>query len=276
MKIGISTWGMPEVPVDEVVSYLGGLGFEAVELTTLPGYTTALEELDAAERRRIRRLFDDSGIGLPAVTVHTEMLAHDAAVHAENWARLTASVDLCAEWADGSGWPVLVTTVGGRPEDWDTRREMIVERVSALARFAGERGVTVALEPHVGNALDLPEKALWLMENVTSPYMKLNFDISHFEIIGIPTADSVRMLAPHSVHTHVKDNRGNEFVIPGEGTFDFVGYLNAMHEAGYTGVVAAEVSMRVQRRPDYDPMSAAALCYETLERAFREAGIRSC
>jgi len=29
----------------------------------------------------------------------------------------------------------------------------------------------------------------------------------------------------------------------------------------------------VQRRPDYDPLAAATLSYETLSRAFIEAGI---
>jgi sugar phosphate isomerase/epimerase len=75
----------------------------------------------------------------------------------------------------------------------------------------------------------------------------------------------------------VKDQRGRvpdfEFLIPGEGPFDFVEYLEEMHKAGYEGYITAEVSMAVQRRPDYDPLAAAELCYRTLDRAFQEAGI---
>ena len=49
----------------------------------------------------------------------------------------------------------------------------------------------------------------------------------------------IAQLAPHSAHTHVKDERGvapdHEFLIPGEGEMDYVRYLTAMQRAGYDG-----------------------------------------
>jgi sugar phosphate isomerase/epimerase len=43
----------------------------------------------------------------------------------------------------------------------------------------------LAVEPHTGTAFDLPEKALWLMETLRHPAVRLNFDISHYAIRGI-------------------------------------------------------------------------------------------
>ena len=40
MKLGYSTWGMPKVPVDKALVHLAGLGFDGVDLTVIPGYTT--------------------------------------------------------------------------------------------------------------------------------------------------------------------------------------------------------------------------------------------
>ena len=40
MKIGYSTWGMPNVPIDEALEHLAGLGFAGVEPTVIRGYTT--------------------------------------------------------------------------------------------------------------------------------------------------------------------------------------------------------------------------------------------
>ena len=121
--------------------------------------------------------------------------------------------------------------------------------------YGESKGVVIAMEPHVGSALDLPDKTLWLLEQIDNPYLKLNFDISHFDVLGLPTADTVSALAPHAAHTHVKDQTGrfpeHEFLIPGEGPFDFVEYLAEMEKAGYTGYITAEVSFMVQRRPDY-------------------------
>ena len=50
MKIGYSTWGMPTVPVDTAISHIANLGFDGIELTIIPRFTTELSTLDAAER----------------------------------------------------------------------------------------------------------------------------------------------------------------------------------------------------------------------------------
>lgn len=277
MKIGYSTWGMPETPIDVALDHLGGLGFTGVEPTVIPGYSTELDGLDAAERSRIRRRFDELGLQMPAVAGHRSLTARDNTEHQENWRRLTGAIDLCAQWSGAEGTPALDTTLGLRPEDWEPQRQFVLDRVGELVSYAGKRGVVVAIEPHVGSALDLPEKAVWLLEQIGSQFLKLNFDISHFDVLGIPTAESVAALAPHSVHTHVKDQRGrapdHEFLIPGEGPFDFCEYLQHMAAAGYDGFVTAEVSVMVQRRPTYDPLGAAELTFRTLREAFSAAGL---
>lgn len=278
MKIGYSTWGMPTLPIDTALAHLKKLGFDGVEPTVIPGWSTELDTLDAAERKRIRALFDQHGLEMPAVAGHRSLIEQDPQAHAENWRRLTGAIDLCAEWAGPEGVPGLDTTLGGGPDAWEPKRQLILERLGQLVEYAAGRGVVVAIEPHVHSSLDLPEKALWLLEQIHSPYFKLNFDISHFEVMGLPTGPTVAALAPHSAHTHVKDQRGVvpdfEFLIPGEGPFDFVNYLNEMKKAGYTGHITAEVSIMVQKRPNYDPLAAATLTYQTLDRAFRQAGLK--
>jgi inosose dehydratase len=123
----------------------------------------------------------------------------------------------------------------------------------------------------------LPDQVLWLLERVNHPAVRLNFDISHFDIRGIGIDECVPQMVPYSVHTHVKDQRGlyphHEFLTPGSGPFDFVHYLTAMHEAGYTGFIGMEVSVMVQRKPGYDPFVDAALGYYALRRAFNESGV---
>ena len=137
--------------------------------------------------------------------------------------------------------------------------------------------MTIAMELHVGAIIETPQKMLELLDLVGSPHFKVNFDISHFDVIGMTIEETVSVLAPHSVHTHVKDQRGRypdfEFLIPGEGNFDYVAYLKAMQKHGYNGFISAEVSVMVQRRENYDPLAAATLSYKTLSRAFIEAGI---
>jgi sugar phosphate isomerase/epimerase len=95
--------------------------------------------------------------------------------------------------------------------------------------------------------------------------------------MGRDLADYVPLLAPLSVHTHVKDQRGvapdYEFLVPGEGDFDYARYLSAMSAAGYTGFITIEISKQVQTRSDYDPAAIAAHSFETLTTAASRAGV---
>ena len=277
MKIGYSTWGMPTVPVDTAISHIADLGFDGIELTIIPRFTTELSTLDAAERKRIASLLKQHNLALPAIAAHSSLLETDPDAHAKNMWRLKGGVDLAVELAQEDELPAVNTTPGGKPEEWEIKKDFLAERVGELVDYGASRGVTIAMEPHIGAIIDTPEKVLELLEIVNSPYLKVNFDISHFDIIGIPTEETVSALAPVSAHTHVKDQRGIapdfEFLIPGEGTFDYVGYLKAMQAHGYDGFITAEVSFMVQARANYDPLAAATLSYETLSKAFVDAGI---
>jgi len=277
MKLGYCTWGMPTVPADTFIPFLAQLGYDGIELTVIPGYTTALGLLDAAERRRIAQLLKDHHLELPAIAGHTHMVERDPDTAALHWARLTAAVELAIDWAQNGAPPAVDTTVGGTPEQWDELKPLMIERVGELVRYGEQRGVVIAIEPHVGSMLDTPARVLELLNAIDSPYLKLNFDISHFNVMGIPIAESVGALAAHTIHTHVKDERGvvpdYQFLIPGEGEFDYVAYLQAMREHGYTGFITAEISIMVQRRPAYDPLAAAEQTYRTLARAFEQAGV---
>jgi len=277
MRLGYSTWGMPALPIDVTLDHVARLGFEGVELTIVPGYTTELSCLDAAERRRVRALLDRHGLALPSLAVHRDLLVDDPEQWAAHLAYLRASIDLAVDMADQEGPPVINNLVGGKSGEFERRREQLIERLEGVVRYAASRGVTVAIEPHVFTVLESPVTTKDIVDAISSPFLRVQFDISHFDVLGYSIEETVPVLAPLAVHTHVKDQRGrapnHEFLIPGKGPFDYVRYLRAMRDAGYDGFITGEVSVMVQRRPGYDPLAATTLTFETLSRAFDEAGI---
>jgi inosose dehydratase len=268
---------MMQVEFEDALPRIAEIGYAGIELAVTPRFPTELYSLDAAKKRRIARLLDEYGLVLTAVAGHTSMCELDPAKNEANMRRLRDTIDLAAGLAQGGEQPIVASLVGGREETWDTHKATIAERVHALGEYAASRGVILAVEPHCGTALDLPDRVTWLMERVNHPAVRLNFDISHFDIRGIGIDECVPQMVPYSVHTHVKDQRGiypdHEFLTPGSGPFDFVHYLTAMHEAGYTGFIGMEVSMMVQRKPGYDPFVDAALGYYALLHAFNESGV---
>lgn len=277
MQLGYSAWAMPELPVVDQIALVREAGYVGIELVSGPGSSLDAQRGDADERRLIRRQLDDAGLALPSIAGHGNLLEPDPEKRAAQLARVHAAVDLAADLAGPEGPPCVVTMAYGRPNRYEEVREAVAENFGELARYAGERGVVVALEPHVGQAFDLPEKVLWLLERVGSPHFRLNFDNSHFEVVGRDLADYVPLLAPLSVHTHVKDQRGRapdyQFLVPGEGDFDYARYLAAMERAGYQGFITVEISKQVQNRPDYDPAVTATRSFETLTAAAARSGV---
>jgi sugar phosphate isomerase/epimerase len=277
MRLGFSAWAMAGLPVDQQISLVHEAGYAGIELVSGPTSSLDAQHLDGGERRRLRRLLDDADLALPSIAGHGNLLEPDLEKRAAHLARVHAAIDLAVDLAGADGPPCVVTMAYGRPDRYEEVREAVAESFAALARYAEPRGVVVALEPHVGQAFDLPEKVVWLLERVGSPHFRLNFDNSHFEVMGRDLADYVPTLAPLSVHTHVKDQRGvvpaYEFLVPGEGDFDYARYLAAMERAGYQGFITVEISKQVQTRPDYDPATTAARSFETLTAAAAQAGV---
>ncbi|MBM4435804.1 MAG: sugar phosphate isomerase/epimerase [Actinobacteria bacterium] len=272
MKLGYTLWGMPDVPVGESIPRLAAMGYQGVELSVLPRWNTSLERLGPAERRLLRSVVATQGLELTAISAHGSLL--DPVRHDDAAWRLRGAVDLAAE-LDPTRPPVVVTGSGGTPEQWDAVKQQLVDEFSTHCTYAGERGVTIAIEPHVGAAIDEPHEMRWLIERV--PGLRINGDYSHFLGLGLSVADSMAPLTPWIVHTHVKGTRGrwpdHEFLTPGEDDFDYAAYLRAIRDAGYAGFSTVEVSVMVQRRPGYDPFAHARLGYHTLAAAFERAGI---
>jgi inosose dehydratase len=270
MRLAFSAWAMPKLPLAEQIRIVREAGYAGIELVHQPHGNLDGAGLDAAERAGIRRQLEQAGLTATAMAAHGNPLAPNAA---EELARVGAAIDLAADL----GVPYVITMGYGRPEEYEAKREAIADGFKRLAERAAGRGVVVALEPHVGQAIDLPEKCAWLIERVGSPHVRLNFDNSHFEVMGLDLDAYLPPLIAYSVHTHLKDQRGrspsHEFLVPGEGDFDYARYLSAMQRAGYTGWITLEISVMVQRRPGYDPAGVARASRETLRAAATRAGV---
>ena len=277
MRLGYCTWGMQKVPFEEAAPAIAGLGYSGLELAVTRGFSTELSTMDAAARKSVRELLTRHGLALTAVAGHTGMIDRDPEANERNMQRLRDTLDLAVDLAREGEQPIVCSCVRGRPEDFDPHKALLAERVHELGEYAASRGAILAVEPHTGTALDTPQKVVWLLDRVNHPAVRLNLDNSHFDVMGFSIDEYVPLLAPYSVHTHVKDQRGrypdSEFLTPGEGPFDYVHFLKAMQAAGYNDYVMVEVSMMVQRRPGYDPFFHAQLAYWTLDKALKVAGI---
>jgi sugar phosphate isomerase/epimerase len=287
MKLGYNTWSMPTLSFDNAVAHLGRLGFDSVEVTVSEGWQTDVMLLAPGEAARWRRVAAEAGVAMTSLTANVPVLVENGAWRAAR-ERLTRSLALAAELGEpGQRMPVSLTASGppdrgqlppvSSEEAWRKDRALVIERFSELAAIAAPLGVRVALEPHFATVVCNAPRALDVLHAVGSAALGLNFDVSHFAVQGLPIAEAARALGPHAIACEVKDQRGVapdfQFLIPGEGDFDYPAFLRQLVASGYDGSVAVEISVFRQRVQGYDPYDAAARSYSVLAKAFDDAKI---
>lgn len=271
LPLGFSLYGMKSLPVDKALAACEEIGYRGVELACMPGWPCAPESLTPADRRTLRKQLEDHGLALHGLMENLPD-PNDAAGHRKNLDRLQAAAELGHDLI-GDTTPVIETILGRRPTEWEQVRERFAERMRDWAEVGKTQRAIIAIKPHVSNALHTPEAALWLLDQVQSPWLKLAYDYSHYQLRNLAMEETVNALAKHSSFVHVKDARGSaskvEFLLPGEGTTDYIALGKALVAARYTGPVVVEVSGQISNKPGYDPLVAAKFCYAKLAGVFR-------
>ncbi len=276
MKLGLSNWGMPKIGFDDFVRFAARTGYCGIELTVLPNWSTRLSTLTPGVVSSCRGLLAELDLDLPAIAAHSPLLSDSRVRVTDSELRLRRAIDLALEF-DPIDPPAINTTVGGAPGDWENDRAKVLDRLGPLVEYARAAKVAIALEPHVGSTLHTPQQAVWVLGELGTEGLGVNFDYSHFLAQGIAVAEAVNQLAPHTLHTHLKGVAGrwpdHKFLVPGEDDYDYAGELALMDAAGYCGYQTLEVSFMVQDRPAYDPFESARLGYQTIAAAFTQAGL---
>jgi len=318
MRIGYNTWSMATVPYTEFIPALSEIGFTAIAISVVPGYTIGgryvanaanLAGLSATDRCCIKESFVERGLLLPSVIGNQSLLEEDPERNALAMRRLRGAIELCVELTlAGQTVPTLNTGIAGHSGDLERNQQMVLDRLGTLTDYAREHGVVICIEPHVGGAVDTLERAEWLVATVDSPSLRLDFDVSHFEVVGVAMDETVRRLGPLAGAAEIKDQHirylrafddadappegwlveGNgvgrafapdgrpveyQFLLAGEGTFELAKYLRLMHAQGFTAPIAFEASVQCQARPGYDALASAAQIYRWMADGWRAAGV---
>ncbi len=289
MRLGYNTWSMPTLGFADAVRHCASLGFDSVEVTVSEGWTTDVMKIARSEPAEWKRMIADAGLVITSLTANAPIIS-EGDIWRKSRERLVRSLELAAELqAPGQRMPISLGAqrpeidYHGLPpvtseERWRNERAIVIERFGELASLAAEAQTRVALEPHFAAVVCTASRALEVKAAIDSDAFGINLDISHFAVQGVPTADAVEALAPFAIASEVKDQRGVapdfEFLIPGEGDFDYVDFIGRMARAGYDGAISVEISVLRQRLPGYDPYEAARKSYEVLSSAFEAAGVK--
>ena len=276
-KIAYGTYGMPKEDLKAAIPRLSKIGYEGIEICVGEAFPTAPQKLSKERRAELRTMFSDLNLEIPSLMLLSRVLTADPREYQQQLDAFRAAAELANDLAVSDKIPVLTTTLGGGTMTWKKDREALADRIAEVGELITKIGTRLAVEPHVGSILEHPHRAVWLIQRINSPSVRLNFDISHFSVAGYPLNDTVANLAPLAIHTHVKDGRmvdGKvQWLLPGEGDFDYAAYFQAMAKADWRGCITVEISGMIFSKPNYDPWLAAEFSWQTLSTSRKKARI---
>ena len=290
MKLGFVSAILPDLGLEEVLSFANAEGFDCVELMCWPrgkaerryaGVTHVdAASLDAAGAARIRQLLGEHGVSISALGYYPNPLCPDEAearVYVDHIGAVIRSASLLGV--------STVTTFVGR--DWtksvDAQWPRFVDTWRPIVAYAEQHAVRIGIEncpmlftgdewPGGKNLATTP--AIWrrMFADIPSPSFGLNFDPSHFVWQHMDYLKPLREFKARIFHAHAKDVRVDrerlddvgimatplEFhnpKLPGLGEVSWGRFFSVLSDTGYEGPVCVEVEDRayegsLERRRD--------------------------
>ncbi|WP_020471083.1 sugar phosphate isomerase/epimerase family protein [Zavarzinella formosa] len=265
LSLGFSLYGMKTLPVAEAIAACAKFKYGSVELACMPGWHGDPEKLTKEARSDLAKTLRDANLTAACLMESTPLDADDKK-HRENLDRLKRAAELAHDL--GMPTPQIETVLGGKPGEWETRKNQFAERLAGWGKLAESAKVGILIKPHRMQATTDPAHVVWLLEQANSKHLGSVFDWSHFEQRDYKLTDTLKLLLPSIRFIHVKDTIIEKekamFVLPGKGSTDYLAYFKLLNEAKFTGSVCVEVSAQVFNEKGYDPVAAARECAEKL------------
>jgi len=238
--LSLTSWSLTHCTLGEAANIGRALGIEGLDLGLLHGPALAKGRLLAdpeALAGEIRRL----GIICPNLYwLFGNGLVDRNLADPEARAANEADFRRVLAFATAASIPTIFVLPGvcGRGIGREAALERSAASLRPLAAMAGDAGVTLTVEPHVGGFLESPGLTLALLDAV--PGLKLTLDYAHFACLGF-TQGEIDPLAPHAAHVHLRQARPGALQCKLEhGTLNFPAMLATLAGHGYRGRLAIE------------------------------------
>ncbi len=270
----VPNWGY-QLPADRVLAEMRALGLEATEFGP-PGFLP--NEPDALAERLAQH-------GLRGVGGFLPVVAHDP--DHDPLPEVDAFLDVCL--AAGAGVVVLAAGTGldgydTRPVLDDTGWTSLLTNLDRADRRAADRGVVLALHPHVGTMVEGRDEVERVLAGST---VGLCVDTGHLVVGGTDPVALTRDHVDRVRHVHLKDVdgelarqvlegtvtfadavRAGLWVPLGRGSVDVASMIRTLLAAGYDGWYVLEQDVMLDDEPAGEgPVADVRACLDYVRGA---------
>lgn len=224
-------------PVSQGIDRLARFGYQGVELVGEPSENDVKEIKDALMRREM--------VASSIVSIFTpdrDIVSSTPEVRRKALDYMRGNIDYAA--ALGAGIVTFTPTACMKISaevDLQQEWEWAVQGGRELAHYAGENGVTIAVEPwnrYETYLINRVAQCAAFVDEVDSSNIGCMADTFHMSIEEVDIADAIRNVGQRLVHVHLADSNR---AAPGFGHTDFRPIIQAIADVGYNGWVSYEL-----------------------------------
>ncbi|GAA3924175.1 sugar phosphate isomerase/epimerase [Litoribacillus peritrichatus] len=200
MKLSICTISFRHqlVSIDQLVNWARSNHFQGIELW-------GVHAKNLAEQPSYNKEW------LASYGLHTSMISDYLPLQGSEQEAFNKVQQLCM-LAKHWGAKKLRTFAGGQGSDEVTREERadMTARLRNICHWVEQHGITLIIEIHPKTLADNIESTLQLIDEVSHPSLKINFDVLHVWESGANTIDAFETLKPFIQHFHLKNIQSAE------------------------------------------------------------------
>jgi sugar phosphate isomerase/epimerase len=263
----------PALTLDELIDRAREYGYDGVEIDGKRPHGNPLD-LPAARCQELRRKAADAGVEIYAVAANNDFSSpipehrESQLVYLRELIRMTADLGV-RTLRVFAGWPgVTMAPEGGSyaaarrvwreahvevpvERTWDSCRDGLIE----CARWAGDAGVTLALQNHAP-VTNSPADVLRMIREIASPHVKACLDAPMAARQGVASGEPMRQAALSVRGLQVLSHFGGEYERRADGSIQgydrgpdmtltpedyYADFVQGMREIGYEGYFGYEL-----------------------------------
>ena len=243
MKFGINTWvwtsPLTTDELKQLAPHIAGLGFDWLEVPI-----EALDDLDFKQGAEILRENNLSVSVCAAMGPDRDLIHPDADIRENGMDYLRQCIDATKTLGGTNLVGPLYSAVGrtwqSTPEERARDLDLLVDNLSALSNYAGDRGVVLCVEPlnrFETSFMNLAEQVIEVVDRVAHPACQIMLDTFHMNIEEKSLGNAIRAVGPRLKHLHSCENdRG----APGSGNVNWEDVKQAIIDIQYDGPIVIE------------------------------------
>lgn len=223
-------------------------GFEWVKSTGFDAVEIILSDPELLNVKKIKEVLER--LTLKVSTVSTgqamgieglAMCSPSAGIRKATRERLFADIDFAAAVGRPNVTVGLIRGRGGEQSE-DLERELLIRELGETARYAGEKGIVINLEPinrYECRLINSTKDGYDLLKDMGFPEnVGILYDTFHSNIEDPDMFESIRTYGRAISHVHFADSNRQ---IPGDGHIDFKKVCETLESIDYKGYVSLEV-----------------------------------